>query len=168
LQAGCGLPLIQKSWPQAVNLGNELLAIIKKEMFMTKMTEPNKTSRLGNLQVHMANERTFLAWIRTSIGIMAFGFVVEKFALFLEKMSYYFGKSNLQEAPSSFGASSVIGIVLVAMGALMGLLSFGRYKKVEREIDEDNYQPSLLLDILVAMGILAIGVFLVLYMIHII
>jgi putative membrane protein len=29
----------------------------------------------------MANERTFLAWIRTGIGIMAFGFVVEKFGL---------------------------------------------------------------------------------------
>ena len=39
----------------------------------------------------MANERTFLAWIRTSIGIMAFGFVVEKFALFLKQVSYLLG-----------------------------------------------------------------------------
>ena len=52
------------------------------------------------------------------------------------------------------------------MGALMGILSFVRYKKVEREIDDDAYQPSLLLDILVTMGMLAIGIFLVLYMIH--
>jgi uncharacterized membrane protein YidH (DUF202 family) len=43
---------------------------------MAEATEPKKTGKLGNLQVHMANERTFLAWIRTSIGIMAFGFVV--------------------------------------------------------------------------------------------
>jgi putative membrane protein len=34
----------------------------------------------------MANERTFLAWIRTSIAIMAFGFVVEKFGLFLRQV----------------------------------------------------------------------------------
>ena len=33
---------------------------------------------------HAANERTFLAWVRTSIAIMAFGFLVEKFDLFLE------------------------------------------------------------------------------------
>ena len=53
-----------------------------------------------------------------------------------------------------------------AMGALMGVLAFVRYKKVERDIDKDTYQPSLLLDILITMGILAIGIFFVIYMIH--
>ena len=42
----------------------------------------------------MANERTFLAWIRTSIGIMAFGFVVEKFALFHKKISIFLRKTR--------------------------------------------------------------------------
>lgn len=56
----------------------------------------------------MANERTFLAWIRTSIGIMAFGFVVEKFALFIKKMGYFFERSNIHEtAPTSVGYSSI-------------------------------------------------------------
>ncbi|UZJ63104.1 DUF202 domain-containing protein [Sphingobacterium sp. KU25419] len=36
---------------------------------------------------HLANERTFLAWIRTSIGIMGFGFVVVKFSLFVKQVS---------------------------------------------------------------------------------
>ena len=58
-------------------------------------------------------------------------------------------------------------MVLVAMGALIGLLAFVRYKKVEREILEDTYKPSILLDILVAMVILVIGIFLVFYMLHI-
>ena len=35
---------------------------------------------------HMANERTFLAWIRTSLGIIAFGFVIERFGLFIRQM----------------------------------------------------------------------------------
>ena len=134
---------------------------------MADITDNQKPAKVGNRRVHMANERTFLAWIRTSIGIMAFGFVVEKFALFIKKLSYYFGKPNTYEAaPSSLGYSSIFGIVLVAMGAVMGVLAFIRYKKVEREIDEDTYQPSVLLDILVTMGILAIGIFLVFYMIH--
>ena len=68
--------------------------------------------------------------------------------------------------PDTLGYSTVFGIVLVAMGALMGLLAFVRYKKVEKEIENDSYKPSLLLDILVAMGILAIGIFLVFYMVH--
>ncbi|MFZ6006727.1 MAG: YidH family protein, partial [Nitrospirota bacterium] len=55
---------------------------------MSEMIEDKKSSKVRNRRVHMANERTFLAWIRTSIGIMAFGFVVEKFALFVKQISY--------------------------------------------------------------------------------
>lgn len=40
-----------------------------------------------NAREHLANERTLLAWIRTSIGIMAFGFVVVKFSLFIKQIS---------------------------------------------------------------------------------
>jgi uncharacterized membrane protein YidH (DUF202 family) len=134
---------------------------------MEEITGKIKPVKGSNRRDHLANERTFLAWIRTSIGIMAFGFVVEKFAFFIKKLSYFLGKPDvLEAAPTSVGYSSIFGIVLVASGALMGVLAFVRYKKVEREIDEDTYKPSVILDILVAMGILAIGIFLVIYMIH--
>ena len=115
----------------------------------------------------MANERTFLAWIRTSIGIMAFGFVVEKFALFIKQMSLVLGKANIENAlPPSHGYSSIVGIFLVGFGTLMGLLAFVRYKKVERQIDEDTYQPSSILDILLLLAVLVVGIFLVIYLIH--
>ena len=136
---------------------------------MKEITEDNKASRLQNRRVHMANERTFLAWIRTSIGIMAFGFVVEKFALFMRQFSYFLGSSEFPARhlpPSSSGYSSILGIFLVGLGALMGLLAFIRYKKVEKQIDEDAYHPSLILDILLTISILAVGIFLVIYLIH--
>jgi putative membrane protein len=38
---------------------------------------------MSNFSDHAANERTFLAWLRTGIAIIAFGFVVEKFNIFL-------------------------------------------------------------------------------------
>ncbi len=130
---------------------------------MTSRPEDKNSPKVRNRRVHMANERTFLAWIRTSIGIMAFGFVVEKFAIFVRQVSYFLGK---EIAVPSRGYSSVFGIFLVALGALMGVLAFIRYKKVEKQIDEDTYQPSLILDILLTISILAIGVFLVIYLIH--
>ena len=134
---------------------------------MDEITGNKKSAKVGDLKDHMANERTFLAWIRTSIGIMAFGFVVEKFALFINKISYFLGKSNIQEtAPSSSGYSSIFGIVLVALGAGMGVMAFIRYKKVEKEIEENTYRPSLILDILLTMVIIAIGIFLAMYLIH--
>ena len=130
---------------------------------MTTSTEDKNSPKVRNRRVHMANERTFLSWIRTSIGIMAFGFVVEKFALFLKQVSYFLGKEV--QAPSH-GYSSIFGILLVGLGALMGVLAFIRYKKVEKQIDEDTYQPSLILDVLLAMSVLTIGIFLIIYLVH--
>jgi uncharacterized membrane protein YidH (DUF202 family) len=91
---------------------------------------------------------------------MAFGFVVEKFALFVRQASHFF--SGRIYPTSSFNAvrtgprySSVFAILLIGLGAFMGILAFIRYKKVERQIDEDSYQPSLLLDILLTISIAA-------------
>jgi uncharacterized membrane protein YidH (DUF202 family) len=136
-------------------------------MTKAKISEDKKAARVRNRRVHMANERTFLAWIRTSIGIMAFGFVVEKFALFIRQASYFFGKSAGDiTVPPSHRYSSILGVLLISLGTLMGVLSFIRYKKVEKQIDEDAYHPSLILDILLTLAILAIGIFLVIYLIH--
>ena len=122
-----------------------------------------------NRRVHMANERTYLAWVRTSVGIMAFGFVVERFALFLKQVSYFLEKTGTAggspPAPPP-GYSSLLGVLLVGLGAIMGVLAFIRYKKVEKQIDRDAYQPSISLDILLAISILTIGVFLVFILLH--
>lgn len=132
-----------------------------------------QADRVRNRRVHMANERTFLAWIRTSIAIMAFGFVVEKFGLFVRQFSYYLAQTGhlpqaeLQTSVSQpQGYSSVLGILLVAFGAVMGVLAFIRYKKVERQIDEDAYQPSRILDLMLMLSMLIIGVFLAVYLMH--
>jgi uncharacterized membrane protein YidH (DUF202 family) len=143
------------------------LFILWRVSYMQEIVEDNKAVRVRNRRVHMANERTFLAWIRTSIGIMAFGFVVEKFALFIKEVSYVLGKSNIEKTlPPSHGYSAIFGIFLVGLGALMAVLAFIRYKKVERQIDEDTYQPSLIIDILLTISVLALGIFLVMYLIH--
>jgi uncharacterized membrane protein YidH (DUF202 family) len=138
---------------------------------MSEIDEDKKTVRILNRRVHMANERTFLAWIRTSIGIMAFGFVVEKFGLFIRQVSCFLGrtpemKNALPQAPQGSGYSSIFGVFLIGLGALMGVLAFVRYKKVERQIDEDAYQPSLILDIMLALSIFAVGIFLIIYLLH--
>ena len=114
-------------------------------------------------RVHMANERTFLAWVRTSISIMAFGFVVEKFSLFVKQLSYYFGKES---APPPPGISSIIGILLIGLGAVMGILAYVRYRSVESQIETDTYAPSPVLSVLLTLALVVIGLFLVLYLIH--
>jgi uncharacterized membrane protein YidH (DUF202 family) len=129
--------------------------------------------KVRDRRVHMANERTFLAWIRTSIAIMAFGFVVEKFGLFVRQFSYYLSqtghlpRTELQGTISQPpGYSSILGILLVGFGAVMGVLAFIRYKKVEQQINEDTYQPSRILDVMLMLSLLIIGVFLMIYLLH--
>ena len=127
------------------------------------MIEENspKNSRGINPSDHLANERTFLAWIRTSIALMAFGFVVVKFALFIKQISIVLaGKGVL---PGK-GYSAEIGIFLVATGAIMALLAYFRYKHTERQLMNHNYQPSFLLSLLLTLGILIISALLIYYL----
>ena len=108
---------------------------------MQESSDQGKPRKPTDRRDRLANERTFLAWVRTSISIMAFGFVVEKFVLFPKTAAIPPGEmpraSHLP--PTSSDWSSIFGIILVAMGALMGILAFFRYKKIEREIDEESH-----------------------------
>jgi putative membrane protein len=126
-------------------------------------TDKASTGIRGNPSDHLANERTFLAWVRTSIGIMAFGFVVVKFALFLRQLSIVLQKQVIQPG---HGYSSIIGILLVGFGALVGLLAFVRYKLTEKQLMDSNYRPSSLLSTILAVCILLVGIFLVIYLIQ--
>ena len=115
----------------------------------------------------MANERTFLAWIRTSIGIMAFGFVVERFALFMKQVSFFFGKSDeLPHLQTGHSYSLIFGILLVGLGVLISVLAFVRYKRVQRHINEDSFNPSSGLDLLVTLSVVGTGVFLIGFLVH--
>jgi putative membrane protein len=135
---------------------------------MINNDESQRASKSLNARDHMANERTFLAWIRTSIGIMAFGFVVEKFALFIKQIALFLGKSHADLLPETShslqGYSSIFGIFLVALGTFISLLAFIKYKKVENQIENEDYQPSIALNVMLTVSVLLIGIFLVIYL----
>ena len=116
----------------------------------------------ANPSDHLANERTFLAWIRAAIAIMAFGFVVVKFSLFVKQLSLAFTDKAI--AMPAKGYSGVIGIFLVALGAIMVFLSYLRYKNIEKQLNRNTYYPSSMLIVLLTLAILIGSIFLVLYL----
>ncbi len=123
------------------------------------MDDQKKT---GNASDHLANERTFLAWIRTSIGIMAFGFVVVKFSLFVKQIALLLGKNNLIQ---SKGYSALVGIILVAVGAATSLFAYLKYQKTRKQLDNGNYvHSSLLMSVLICF-ILLVSAFLIFYLV---
>ena len=117
----------------------------------------------GNTTDHLANERTYLAWMRTSIGIMAFGFVVVKFSLFVKRISLLFGKP--EEIIPNRGYSAIVGIVLVFVGTITTILSYIRYRQSEKQIREGAYVHSTLLITIISVFILIVSVLLIIYLI---
>lgn len=116
-----------------------------------------------NAREHLANERTLLAWIRTSIGIMAFGFVVVKFSLFIKQISLLLG--NTAKLPPQHGYSSMIGILLVAVGAVVLLLAYIKFKQTEKQLNNEAFKSSSKLVFSITIIILSISILLILYLI---
>jgi putative membrane protein len=113
---------------------------------------------------HLANERTLLAWIRTSIGIMAFGFVVVKFSLFVKQITLMLGKSV--SLPQRHGYSSLIGISLVVVGGIVLLLSYIKYNQTRINLNNGTFSSSSKLILPVVITILLISIILILYLIE--
>ena len=119
-----------------------------------KPTEEQERSLKMDSRLHMANERTFLAWIRTSVGIMIFGFVVERFAVPLQSVV-----STDAEVPADgSGYMAKMGICLVLLGVAASLLATYRFLRIQKHIMEDTYRPSVVRYVLLAVLLGSIGV----------
>jgi len=94
---------------------------------------------IKNFSDHAANERTFLAWVRTSIAVIAFGFLVERFDLFLAIVAPEAIKNKISVTRGEFG--HVAGLVLIVLGIVMILISAIRFGRTAREIDDDRVFP---------------------------
>ena len=88
---------------------------------------------------HAANERTYLAWVRTAIAVMAFGFLVEKFDLFLQVA----GSSLVGRPPSTTNrmVGDIAGLLLIVLGGIMMIVATIRFRQVGRDIDVPETRP---------------------------
>lgn len=98
------------------------------------------------MQQYLANERTFLAWLRTSIALIGLGFVVARFGLFLREFQVViqqqertgsFGKGLLSEHPFS----SFLGVVMIALGVALVVYSLKSYRDGNKQIESGVYVP---------------------------
>ena len=89
---------------------------------------------------HAANERTFLAWVRTGITVIGFGFVVEKFNLFVLTMAsatFPDAGRQLQERLSGpFGRYD--GLVLILVGLALVVVAAARFVQTGWRLDDDK------------------------------
>ena len=116
-------------------------------------------SNIDRQREHQANERTFLAWLRTSISLIGFGFAITRFGLFLRELQI---RLSNQDIPThSLISSQSLGVGLVTVGIIIIVLAVWRYNQVFWQIEQGNYQPNRLMvwvtaAIVIFLGLLSI------------
>ncbi|NEP09082.1 MAG: DUF202 domain-containing protein [Symploca sp. SIO2C1] len=116
-------------------------------------------SKIDRQREHQANERTFLAWLRTAVALIGFGFALSRFGLFLNHLEITITNGNLPL--ESWVNSQSLGLTLVIVGILVIVLALWRYNQVLRQIEEAKYHPNPLMvwltaGIVIFLGLLSI------------
>jgi putative membrane protein len=121
---------------------------------------------IRNFSDHAANERTFLAWVRTAIAVMAFGFLVEKFDLFLQVAAPSLAGRQLSIPGQRF--ANVVGISLIVVGTGMVAIAAVRFLQIAKQIDQPGQFPGTgsRLDVALAALLVLLGCALFFYLSH--
>jgi putative membrane protein len=118
-------------------------------------------------QQHLANERTFLSWLRTSIALIGLGFIVARFGLFLREFGLVVkNTSNNPAAVSLFGhyQSSLIGISIIILGIALILLALRNYLTTRSQIEKGFYIPSNFNIFAASLSIVFLGILIIVYL----
>jgi putative membrane protein len=121
-------------------------------------------------QQHLANQRTFLAWLRTCIALIGLGFVVARFGWFLTTM---FSGTDLSIASTKptliYGSSThfswVIGDSMVVLGVVFVVFALRNYLYTYKSIQQGSYSPKHIEIYLLSISLIILGSITVAYLI---
>lgn len=93
---------------------------------------------------HLANERTFLAWVRTAFGIIAFGFLVVRFSHLIipEEINTDSLLPVISESITRQWMVDIMGIVMIIFGIIVLAISYLRYKSTFRQLESGVFVPA--------------------------
>jgi len=120
-------------------------------------------NELEDPRTYFAAERTFLAWIRTGLGLMGVGFALARFGLFLREM-----QGNQAAAPHPTVLSVYSGVGLVALGVIVNVSAVIEHFRTVRELRSGAWIPgrisrnAVFLALTLALFGVAVGIYLLL------
>lgn len=128
------------------------------------MTNP-EASQKASLSDYLAAERTLLAWIRTGLALMGFGFVVARFGLFLEELRI----AQSPVATQHYGISLWFGTALIAVGVMVNVIAGWRHLRLIRELDrgQTTHSHATAQGITVAFLVAIVGLGMAIYLISV-
>jgi putative membrane protein len=111
---------------------------------------------------HLANERTFLAWVRTSVAIVVFGFAIGRFAIAMRQLTEFQGHGS-----RTTGFSVWMGMSAILAGVVMVVAGLMRYRKTRAQLDEGKFEPAGFIVDLVTILTVLFGLALAGYLIYV-
>ena len=110
------------------------------------MSEERGTKRATEVREHLANERTLLSWVRTGVGLISVGIVVERAGAFMS--------SSGQRGEM---LSGLLGLSLAVLGCLTLILGSVQFMRNRRRISRGEFVPGATIYLVVIAGSLALG-----------
>ena len=111
---------------------------------------------------HLANERTFLAWVRTGMAVVIFGFAIGRFAIVIQEFIRAEGHPQ-QTAGMSVG----FGVVSICTGIALILAGLNRYRRNRAHLEAGTFEPAGYIVDLMAIIAMALGLALAAYLIYV-
>jgi putative membrane protein len=134
---------------------------------------PTKGNDVDRTTQFLANDRTFLAWLRTCIAIIGLGFVVARFSLFLREFGLLSmtkeGGSHIPQAVlATSSPSSSLGLGMVGLGIALTIYAFYNYRNAHHTIEVGKpYTPKHSIMYIASIGLVAFGIIVIVYLLAI-
>jgi len=123
----------------------------------------SKPPKIDRQREHQANERTFLAWLRTSIALIGFGFAITRFGIFVRQLEVSLTPKATRS--ESLLSSENLGIVLVAFGIVVIAAALWNHNCSYRQIERGDYRPNRLMIWITSLVVMGLGILCLIFII---
>jgi inner membrane protein YidH len=121
----------------------------------------------GRLQQYLANQRTFLSWVRTSIALIGLGFAIERFSIFLQQFRLIADPDRTGNAASATAHeySALVGIGMIIVGTALILYALKNYLDSNKTIASGRYMPKNAIVYTASATIIGLGIIMIIFLI---